>query len=161
MVSLHPLFHKVASSVCRNIARLLLLMSRDPPPEVILRMLSLRFSDRSSWVRPGLGSVSAGGADAESKSRPRRTGYHHHSANTRSSIDTAVPAVTLSGPDLGQEASILGNHTEHMPQQQQAEQGSSIPWGISSLNYSSESGKSAFLVRVFRESWANLTQKIM
>ena len=113
------------------------------------------------WVRPGSGSASAGGADAESKSRPRRTGYHHHSANTRSSIDTAVPAVTLSGPDLGQEASILGNHTEHMPQQQQAEQGSSIPWGISSLNYSSESGKSEFLVRVFTESWANLTQKIM
>jgi hypothetical protein len=29
------------------------------------------------------------------------------------------------------------------------------------LNYSSESGKYEFLVRVFRESWANLTQKIM
>jgi hypothetical protein len=45
-------------------------------------------------------------------------------------MDTAVPAATVSGPDLGQEASILGNHTEHMPQQQQAEQGSSIPWGM-------------------------------
>jgi hypothetical protein len=52
-------------------------------------------------------------------------------ASTRDrGMDTAVPAATVSGPDLGQEASILGNHTEHMPQQQQAEQGSSIPWGM-------------------------------